>query len=128
MSQGNDKTGADTALRVLIVEDHEDTLLMLGKLLARMPVEVIPAPDCAGARKAAGERGRVDVVVSDHDLPDGNGPSLLADLKRACGCTTVIVSGHGRPEAGLPAGVDHWMPKPLDLPALTRMISGVVRR
>jgi DNA-binding response OmpR family regulator len=128
MSQGSDKTGADPALRVLIVEDHEDTLLMLGKLLARMPVEVIPAPDCAVARQAARDRGRVDVAVADHDLPDGNGASLLADLKQACGCTTVIVSGHGRPDTGLPAGVDHWMPKPLDLPALTRMINGVARR
>jgi DNA-binding NtrC family response regulator len=109
-------------MRILIVDDHEDTLVMLGRVLARMSVEVIPAPNCTRARQATEARGRVDVAVADHDLPDGNGAALLADLKRSCGCRTVIVSGHERPDGRLPAGVDHWMPKPVDLAALMRII------
>jgi DNA-binding response OmpR family regulator len=122
MAREPDNPGADAPLRILIVEDHEDTRVMLGKLLARMPVQVIPAPDCGAALEAAREHGRVDVAVADHNLPDGQGAVLLADLKKTCGCTTVIVSGHECPDGKLPAGVDHWMPKPLDLSALMRVI------
>jgi DNA-binding NtrC family response regulator len=122
MAAETDKVGAGAPLRILIVEDHEDTLVMLGRLLARMPVEVIPVPDCTRARQAVREQGHVDLAVADHDLPDGNGAALLADLKKVCECVTVIVSGHERPHGKLPPGVDHWMPKPLDLPAFTRLI------
>jgi DNA-binding response OmpR family regulator len=115
------------APRVLVVEDHADTLVLLGKFLARIPVDAIPTPDCASARTAARMVGRFDLIIADHNLPDGNGAALLAELKEQCGCTTMIISGHQRPPGPLPVGVDQWIPKPLDLAALTRMVRSAVR-
>src|SRR5258706_5483189 len=115
------------APRVLVVEDHADTLVLLGKLLAKIPVDAVPTPDCATARSAARTLGRFDLIIADHNLPDGNGAALLAELKEQCGCATVIISGHHPPPGPLPAGVDQWVPKPVDLAALTRMVRSAIR-
>jgi DNA-binding response OmpR family regulator len=123
-----DKAESEPAPRVLVVEDHHDTLILLGKLLAKMAVDAVPTPDCAGARLAAQKWGRFDLVIADHSLPDGNGAALLAELKEQCGCATLVLSGHVRPAGPLPAGVDQWMPKPVDLAALTLMIKSVMKR
>jgi DNA-binding response OmpR family regulator len=128
MSQKQGENGGlNGAPRVLVVEDHADTLVLLGKLLAKIPVDAIPTQDCAGARAAAQRFGRFDLVIADHGLPDGNGAELLAELKQQIGCATIVVSGHPRPVGGLPAGVDQWVPKPVDLAALTRVVRGVMR-
>src|SRR5436305_148410 len=84
------------------------------------------SPACATARNAAQTIGRFDLIIADHHLPDGNGAALLAELKEQCGCATVIVSGHEPPAGPLPAGVDHWIPKPVDLTALTQMVRSMV--
>lgn len=113
--------------RVLVVEDHADTLAMLGRLLAKIPLDAIPTQDCASARAAMQQFGRFDLIIADHDLPDGTGADLLAELKDQIGCATIIVSGHPAPARGLPPGVDRWVPKPVDLAALTRVVQSLMR-
>jgi two-component system NtrC family response regulator len=130
MSQKQGENGGDlhgAPPRVLVVEDHADTLAMLGKLLGKIGVDAIPTQDCAGARAAARRFGRFDLVIADHSLPDGNGAELLSEFKDQFGCATVVVSGHPSPVGALPAGVDQWVPKPVDLAALTRVVRGVMR-
>src|SRR6476661_6780141 len=115
MRQKQGQNGLNGAPRVLVVEDHVDTLALLGKLLARIKIDAIPTQNCATARSAAERWGPFDLVIGDYTLPDGNGADLLADLKEQSGCTTIMVSGHPRPVDGLPSGVDEWVPKPVDL-------------
>jgi DNA-binding response OmpR family regulator len=125
--QGVNGGGLAGAPKVLVVEDHADTLVLLGKLLAKIAIDAIPTQDCATARSAAQRFGRFDLVIADHNLPDGNGVDLLAELKQQLGCTTIVVSGHPRPPGALPAGVDQWVPKPVDLAELTRVVRGAMR-
>jgi DNA-binding response OmpR family regulator len=129
MSQKQGENGGvlNGAPRVLVVEDHADTLVLLGKLLAKIPVDAIPTQDCAGARAAAQRFGGFDMVIADHSLPDGNGADLLAELKDQFGCATIVVSGHPAPVGALPAGVDQWVPKPVDLAALTLVVRSAMR-
>ncbi len=127
MTDKQGQKGLNGSPRVLVVEDHVDTLALLGKLLARISIDAIPTQDCASARSAAARWGRFDLVIADYSLPDGNGAELLAELKEQSGCRTIVVSGHPRPAGPLPAGVDDWVPKPVDLAALTRIVQSTMK-
>jgi DNA-binding response OmpR family regulator len=70
----------------------------------------------------------LDLVISDYTLPVGDGAKLLAEFKEQTGCTTIMVSGHPRPVGALPVGVDEWVPKPVDLAALTRIVQSTLKR
>jgi CheY-like chemotaxis protein len=84
-------------LRVLVVEDHPDTLLCLGYLFRRLGYLTLMADTCAAARTACRDNGPVDVVVSDVGLPDGDGVALLEELKHQYGVASVALTAHAMP-------------------------------
>jgi CheY-like chemotaxis protein len=108
--------------RVIVVEDHADTLVLMGRLLSMARADGVPVATCAAAREAARVMGAFDVVIADVTLPDGDGVALLAELKAAYGCRTVAMSGYDEPEDGLPAGIDVWISKPVNLTELRRAV------
>ena len=110
------------AQRVLVVEDHPDTLVLMGRLLSMVRVDGVPVATCAAAREAARSMGRFDVVIADVTLPDGDGLELLGEFKSTYGCRTVALSGYDAPEEGLPAGVDLWISKPVNLAELRQAV------
>ena len=67
-------------LRVLVVEDHADMRTGLTVLFKLLGCHARFAADLAAARKAAGEE-RFDVLLSDINLPDGDGWDLLRELQ-----------------------------------------------
>ena len=123
---GQQSDATDAALpRVIVVEDHADTLVMMGKLLSMVPVDGLPVASCAAARHAARTLGAFEVAIADVTLPDGDGVELLAELKRTYQCRTVAMSGYDPPEGSLPPGVDLWIAKPVDLRGLRRAIEAL---
>jgi CheY-like chemotaxis protein len=110
------------APRVIVVEDHADTLVFMGRLLSMVRVDGVPVATCAAAREAARALGRFDVVIADVTLPDGDGLELLAEFKATYGCRTVALSGYDAPEEGLPAGVDLWISKPVNVADLRHAV------
>jgi CheY-like chemotaxis protein len=114
--------GAAALPRVIVVEDHPDTLVLMGRLLSSVRADGVPVATCAAAREAARTLGRFEVVIADVTLPDGDGVALLAELKAAYGCRTVAVSGYDAPEEALPAGVDVWISKPVNLTELRQAV------
>src|SRR3954469_3356809 len=108
--------------RVIVVEDHADTLVLMGRLLSMVRVDGVPVATCAAAREAARTLGQFEVVIADVTLPDGDGVELLAELKEAYGCRTVAMSGYDAPEEGLPPGVDLWIEKPVNLTELRQAV------
>lgn len=65
--------------RILLVDDHEDTLTLLEMALARHGYEVVTASSVGSALKAA-EDDSFDALVSDIGLPDGSGFELMEKL------------------------------------------------
>lgn len=110
--------------RVLLVDDDIDTLAMMRKLLARVPVDNVSVATCCEARSAARD-ARFDVVISDAGLSDGDGVDLVRELKDQYGCRTVVMSGYDAPDTGTPGGVDLWIAKPVDLSQLTRALQSL---
>jgi DNA-binding response OmpR family regulator len=108
--------------RVLVLEEHADTLVSLGRLLSAIPVDAIPTASCNAARYAAKTLGAFDVLIADAVLSDGDGVAVALELSRNYGCAVVIMSTFDPPAEGLPDGIDLWLVKPILLPQLRSAI------
>ncbi len=82
------------SLRVLLVEDHEDTRYILHRLMTRWGHTVTTAGTVAQARAALGEEA-FDLLLSDLGLPDGSGLEVIATLRGKSGIPAVAMSGYG---------------------------------
>ncbi|MBV9491929.1 MAG: response regulator [Verrucomicrobia bacterium] len=84
--------------RVLVVDDHPDTLAVIQKLLRRLGYAVNTADGVESALQAATQE-IFDVVISDLGLQDGTGHELVQRLRR-CGreVPSIAVSGYGMKE------------------------------
>src|SRR5438309_1914283 len=71
------------AAKILLVEDHADTLLTFTRLLERWGYVVVTAAN-AGAAIALCEHQRVDLLVCDIGLPDQPGTTVMKALRAAC--------------------------------------------
>ncbi|MDB6148690.1 MAG: sensor hybrid histidine kinase [Chthoniobacter sp.] len=81
-------------LRILLVEDHETTgVLMLRLLTKRGYLPQLARTKAEGLALAAGNP--FDVVISDLGLPDGTGFELMRELKQRHGLTGIALSGYG---------------------------------
>jgi CheY-like chemotaxis protein len=80
-------------LRILVVEDHHDSRVMLQRLLRRSGHDVLLAGSVAAALDVA-RSTTFDMVISDIDLPDGDGCTLMQTLRETNGAAGIAVSGH----------------------------------
>jgi signal transduction histidine kinase len=121
---------ADRHPRVLLVEDHEPTSVVLARLMKRRNFDVIVAATMAEALQAA-EAHRFDLVVSDIGLPDGDGYSLMTVLGERYQLRGIAVTGYGmqgdiaRSEA---AGFIAHVTKPVNVRALEAALELVFPR
>ncbi len=74
-----------SGLRLLAVDDDPDVLESLVAYLTQVGAEVVTASSVAEARQAAASGRPIDAVLSDYRLPDGDGVSLIAELRRTGG-------------------------------------------
>jgi signal transduction histidine kinase/two-component SAPR family response regulator len=120
-------------LRVLLVEDDDDTreCLMLG--LRQHGAEVEAAPSAREAA-AALERAAFDVLLSDLAMPDEDGFSLVRRLRarppeRGGRMPAVALSAHVRAEErarAVLAGFDLHVAKPIEPAELAAAVRGLV--
>src|ERR1700731_900164 len=69
-------------MRILVVEDHQDTREVLTGLLTRWGYVVSSAAILKGGRDRLEAEPPVDVIVSDIALPDGTGYALVSEARR----------------------------------------------
>jgi two-component system KDP operon response regulator KdpE len=107
--------------RVLLVEDEELNRVLVRAILSRAghdtvkAIELVEAGDLRTARTALDD-GRVDLILLDVNLPDGNGLSLANDLadqvdRPQVVALTASVLPHER-AAAMAAGCDAFLDKP----------------
>jgi signal transduction histidine kinase/ActR/RegA family two-component response regulator len=115
-------------LRLLLVEDHDDTREVLARLLSRRGYHVAAARDAKEARSLS-SRKTFDLLLSDIALPDATGYELLAELTSKHGLRGIAMSGFGS-DADLAqskaAGFLQHLVKPIDAKALDVAIQRVV--
>ena len=112
--------------KILLVEDHADTLHILSKLLTKWGYAVTSA-DCVQSALNAAVKERFDLLLSDLGLPDGNGCDLMRRLQELYGIRGIAVSGFGTEEdirQSRSAGFDEHLVKPLNF----EMLQASIRR
>lgn len=80
-------------MRILLVEDHENTLDVMERLLRSMGHEIHPATSVAAALALAHAHS-IDLVISDLGLPDGTGHDLMRTLRDQFGLRGIALSGY----------------------------------
>ena len=107
--------------RVLTVEDDRQTRELLGVLLSSWGYQPILAEDGETALAAVGG-GMPDAVLLDLGLPGIDGFQVARELRRRPGGEVpliVVVTGAQEEEGrAREAGCDHYLTKPVDIPAL----------
>jgi CheY-like chemotaxis protein len=115
------------SLRILVVEDHSDTLQALSNLLAHFGHEIAVADDAESARKIIDSK-EFDVVLADIGLPDGSGYDLIAEAKQKRPVKAVALTGFGAPddiERSKEAGFDFHLTKPVDFHELRAVLGQI---
>lgn len=117
-------------LRILLVDDHADTLELLRRVLRWENHEVIAAHSYAEALRLGMTRAP-DVLISDIRLPDGTGWQLLEQLKTAHPqIVGVAASGVGSAQdvaRSEQAGYCMHLTKPVDFTTLSDVIERCVK-
>jgi signal transduction histidine kinase len=88
---------APPRLRLLVVEDHEPTMMVLVRLLRHYGHNVFTAENVERALAVAATHS-FDLVISDLGLPDGNGIDLMRKLAKNYGLRGIALSGYGMAE------------------------------
>ena len=107
-------------LRILLVDDHQDTCAALEKLLVRRGHLVAATHNVRSAMEAA-VRNRFDLLISDIALPDGSGMELMMQLQAISKMPGIAISGFGNNgdiEKSLKAGFSEHLIKPVKLEKL----------
>jgi signal transduction histidine kinase/response regulator RpfG family c-di-GMP phosphodiesterase len=115
---------ARKTMRVLLVEDHEDTNRSLTNLLRRRGYHVQSARSVQSALELAANE-RFDVLVSDIGLPDGSGIDLMQQLAVDRPLFGIALTGFGMEEdvrRSHDVGFHHHLIKPVDLNRLDALI------
>ena len=112
------------SMRLLLVEDHEDTNRSLTQLLRRRGYYVQSAHSVQGALEAAAQE-QFDVLISDIGLPDGSGIELMQKLRRDRPIFGIALTGFGMEDdlrKSYEVGFNHHLVKPVDLNRLDALI------
>jgi len=115
------------SLRILVVEDHGDTLQALSRLLTHFGHEISVAEGAQSAQEIIDSK-EFDVVLCDIALPDGNGYDLIAKAKRKRPVKAVALTGFGSTEdieRGKQAGFDFHLTKPVDFHDLRTVLGQI---
>ncbi|WP_340559942.1 response regulator transcription factor [Streptomyces sp. GSL17-111] len=117
-------------IRVLLADDEH---LIRGALAALLALEddlTVVAEAASGPEALAMARAHApDVAVLDLQMPGTDGVAVAEALRTDLpGCTTMIVTGHGRPghlKRALAAGVRGFLPKTVSAQRLAEIIRSV---
>ena len=116
-------------MRILVVEDHQDTRQVLTHLLTHWGYEVSPAGTLqSGLNRLESEP--FDVILSDIALPDGTGYALVSEARRrGKDVLAIALSGYNYPsevQIAKLTGFDHHLSKPCDCGQLRSLLEETI--
>jgi CheY-like chemotaxis protein len=115
----------EKSLRILIVENHPDTVKWLQLLLEDLGHQVAATRNLAEGRAALRQQ-KWDVLISDIGLPDGTGWELLEQGPRERPAFSIAMSGFGMnadSARSRAAGFRHHLLKPFKTSELEKLLA-----
>jgi DNA-binding response OmpR family regulator len=116
--------------RILLVEDDRRFLGVSRQMLELNGYEVRTAVNMESARRSI-EGLMPDIIILDINLTDGSGLDLCREIRRNSDVPILFLTGLGTKEnilAGLNAGGDEYLKKPVDFNLLVAYIEVLFRR
>ncbi|MEN8688249.1 MAG: response regulator [Desulfuromonadales bacterium] len=114
--------------RILVVDDEENTRIGLSKLLSQEGFEVESAANGNDALDLLRQH-KINLVISDINMPDMNGLVFLRELSRKYPSTSVImITAYGGVESYLEAmnlGAYEYLHKPVRLEELRSVMKKI---
>ncbi len=114
-------------LKILLVENHDDTRLYLSRYLEMSGHQVLTAGSMEDALASLKANGATDVIISDIGLPDGNGWDLMRRVGEMNATTFgIAMSGFGAQadrDKSTQAGYRHHLVKPFLPDELDRLLA-----
>ncbi len=123
----SEKTGS-SARRVLVVDDEPSVLELIRDVVAtRLGCRVSVAKTVREAQRILATGDEIDLLVTDVNLPDGDGNMLLLALKETQPMANAIVISGGATMNGavsaMRGGAVDFLPKPFTVDLLTERVS-----
>ena len=112
---------------VLLVDDDPEQLEWLSEFVKAEGFTVAKASSLRAARIQLTQM-RPDVLLTDLQLPDGNGIELVEDLEQRDATEVVMITGHATVESAvnaLRAGASDYLVKPVDIERLRSILQRV---
>jgi CheY-like chemotaxis protein len=125
--QGKPPSKAARSLRILVVEDHGETLQTMSRLLTHLGHEISMADSTQHAIEIVDSQ-ELDVVLSDIGLPDGSGYDVITHAKSKQSVTGVALTGFDKAEdiaRSKQAGFDFHLTKPVDFHELRTVLGQI---
>lgn len=122
VTTGNDEP-PDNSLTILVAEDESVCRLFLSSILAKLGHEVRSAKNGREVLELLLGREKFDLLLTDIHMPQLDGVSLAGILRsdrryrRHAGLPIIAMTAYTGPEARerfLQAGMDDYLPKPID--------------
>ena len=120
---------ASAGLRILLVEDHEDTRHVFQAIL-RQKGHSVKSAATGEAALALASSEVFDLVISDLGLPDFSGTDLMSILQERYSLRGVALSGYGMEEdirRSKSAGFDHHLTKPVDPAKIDQLLANLTK-
>jgi PAS domain S-box-containing protein len=111
-------------LRILLVEDHQDTRRTLSRLLTHFGHDVVTAENVEKAIDIM-ESDKLDAVLCDIGLPDGSGYEVAAQARAKGNIKAIALTGFGTEqdlERSKEAGFDFHLVKPINFQELQTVL------
>lgn len=117
-------------LTVLLAEDDQDLRYVMECSLIQMGYAVVACADAHLASRAFRSSGRIDILITDFDMPGRTGLELARDLTEIdSGLPVIFVTGSVLPDATMQEiHTRQWLyvSKPCYVPSLERTISAIL--
>jgi signal transduction histidine kinase/CheY-like chemotaxis protein len=133
--QANKASEPPAGIRVLLVEDHEDSREMLAVLFSQNGLQTTPVASASEAMDAL-EKQHFDVLISDIGMPDEDGYDLIRQVRalpaeKGGRIPAIALTGYASlqdRDLAIQAGYQEHLAKPVDVDELLEMVKNILER
>jgi len=117
---------------ILVVDDFETNTIVIENSLKSAGYAVLKAKNASeGIRHAYNEKNKIDLIISDYNMPGKTGAQMISDIRKIPGYTNIpalILSSDNDEEKKIlakKAGATGWLKKPFILTKFLAIVDSV---
>ena len=134
ISDGQSETFNTSGMTLMLVDDNRDLLEFLNEALNGLFAEIIMVSSGNKALKVLSSGKLPDIIVSDVNMPDGDGFYLCKELKandNYSNIPVILLTASGEEQSQIDSyrmGAESFMAKPFEVDTLMELLRNILRR